>query len=109
MGVMDWINGDDGSESEPVATDGLGFDDDLDDFDDGMDGEFDEEEADDGFDDGGMGGLDGEMGGGFDDGGMDDFGGGGLDDSDDGIPTPSPRWKTGSRNWRTRSARPPRR
>ena len=88
MGVMDWINGDDGSESEPVATDGLGFDDDLDDFDDGMDGEFDEEEADDGFDDGGMGGLDGEMGGGFDDGGMDDFGGGGLDDSDDGLGGP---------------------
>ena len=90
MGVMDWINGGDGSESEPVATDGLGFDDDLDDFDDGMDGEFDESETDDSFDDGGMDDFGDEMGG-FDDGGMDDFGGemgGGLDDSGDGLGGP---------------------
>ena len=92
MGVMDWINGDDGSESEPVATDGLGFDDDLDDFDDGMDGEFDEGETGDGFDDGGMDDLGGEMGG-FDDDGMDDLGGemgggGGLDDSGGGLGGP---------------------
>ena len=46
---MDWITGADGSESAPIATDGLGFDEDLDDFDDGMDD------------------LDGEMGGGLDD------------------------------------------
>ena len=90
MGVMDWITGTDGSESEPVATDGLGFDDEMDEFDGEMD-EFDGEmdEFDDGMDefdgeagddmgglDGGMDGFDGDMGG-FDDGmgGLDDAGG----------------------------------
>ena len=66
MDVTDWITGTDGSESEPVATDGLGFDDEMDEFDDGMD-EFDGEAGDDmgGFDDG-MDEFDGDMGG-FDD------------------------------------------
>ena len=69
MGVMDWMDGDEGEDSDTVATDGLGFDEDFDD----LDGEMDD------LDDGGMGGLDGEMDdfgddmGGFDDG--DDFGG----------------------------------
>jgi archaellum component FlaD/FlaE len=76
MGVMDWITGADGSESEPVATDGLGFDEDLDDFDDSMD-DFDDGMG--GFDDadgGGMDDLDGDMGGDM---------GGGLDDADGGL------------------------
>ena len=71
---MEWLTGADGSASEPVATDGLGFDDEVDDFDDEMDG-FDD--GMDGFDDD-MGGFDDEMDG-FDDGmgdGMDDFGSG---------------------------------
>ena len=76
MDVTDWITGTDGSESEPVATDGLGFDDEMDEFDGGMD-EFDGEAGDDmgGFDDG-MDEFDGDMGG-FDDemGGLDDAGG----------------------------------
>jgi archaellum component FlaD/FlaE/archaellum component FlaC len=73
MGVMDWMDGDEGEDSDTVATDGLGFDEDFDD----LDGEMDD------LDDGGMGGLDGEMDdfgddmGGFDDG--DDFGGPDID------------------------------
>ena len=93
MGVMDWITGAGGSESEPVATDGLGFDEDLDDFDEDLD-DFDDgmDNFDDGMDDfddemdegsaggadefgGGMDDFDGEMGGEMD--GLDDAGGGG--------------------------------
>jgi len=65
MSVLDWLTGADGAESDPVATDGLGFDDDLDDFDGG---DFNGDDLDD-FDDfddgagGGMDDLDGEMGG----------------------------------------------
>jgi archaellum component FlaD/FlaE/archaellum component FlaC len=89
MGVMDWMDGDGDEESDTIATDGLGFDEELDDdmggldggiddFDgegDDFDGEFDAEMDDfdgemEGFDDGG------EMGG-FDDGG--DLGGSGVD------------------------------
>ena len=76
MGVMDWLTGVDTSASEPVATDGLGFDDEMDDFGDGMD-DFDDEMDD--FDDGMDGGLDGEM---------DDFGegmDGGLDGGGGGL------------------------
>ncbi|WP_336022111.1 flagella accessory protein C [Halobellus salinisoli] len=65
MGVMDWMDGDSSEESDTVATDGLGFDDDL----DGEMGGFDDEMSE-------MDGLDGEMGE-FDDGG--DFGGGDVD------------------------------
>ena len=66
MGVMDWMDGDEGEDSDTVATDGLGFDEDFDD----LDGEMDD------LDGGGMGGLDDEM---------DDFGDdmGGFDDGDD--------------------------
>ncbi|MFD1599432.1 FlaD/FlaE family flagellar protein [Halobellus rarus] len=79
MGVMDWMDGDDGDGSDTVATDGLGFDEDLDDEMGDMgdlDGEMDDL-------DGEMGGLEGGMDdfgdgmGGFDDGG--DFGGGDVD------------------------------
>jgi len=72
MGVMDWMDGDDGDESDPVATDGLGFDEDLDGEMGDLDGEMDDL-------DGEMGGMDdfGDDMGGFDDGG--DFGGGDVD------------------------------
>ncbi|WP_229663763.1 flagella accessory protein C [Halobellus salinus] len=84
--MMDWITGSDGSESEPVATDGLGFDDEMGDFDDagddmdGLDdgmGDFDDDMGGFGGDAGDeMDGLDGDMGG-FGDGteGLDDAGG----------------------------------
>ncbi|QCC48192.1 FlaD/FlaE family flagellar protein [Halobellus limi] len=72
MGVMDWMDGDGGDESDPVATDGLGFDEDLDGEMGDLDGEMDDL-------DGEMGGMDdfGDDMGGFDDGG--DFGGGDVD------------------------------
>ncbi|SDX53138.1 FlaD/FlaE family flagellar protein [Halobellus clavatus] len=86
MGVMNWIDGDsDDEESDTLATDGLGFDEDLDDLDGEM-GDLDGGGDDnlgggmDDFDDG-MGDFDGEMDemGDLDGGGGDDFGGGGGD------------------------------
>ncbi|MGQ4555854.1 flagella accessory protein C [Halobellus sp. GM3] len=78
MGMMDWMDGDD-DEADTVATDGLGFDEDLDD----LDGEMGDLDGGMGDLDGGMDDLDDEMGdldgemGGFDDG--DSLGGSEVD------------------------------